>query len=49
MTKNNSILQALDKATIYEVNIRQYTKEGTIEAFIQHLPRLKKWASISSG
>lgn len=42
MTKNSSILQALDKATIYEVNIRQYTKEGTIEAFIQHLPRLKK-------
>ncbi len=42
MTKNNSILQALDKATIYEVNIRQFTKEGTMEAFIQHLPRLKK-------
>jgi glycosidase len=42
MTKNSSILQALDKACIYEVNIRQYTKEGTIEAFIQHLPRLKK-------
>jgi glycosidase len=42
MTKNISLLQALDKATIYEVNIRQYTKEGSIEAFRQHLPRLKK-------
>lgn len=26
---------------IYEVNIRQYTPEGTINAFAQHLPRLK--------
>jgi len=30
-----------DKA-IYEVNLRQYTEEGTIKAFEQHLPRLKK-------
>lgn len=29
-------------ANIYEVNIRQYTKEGTIKAFAAHLPRLKK-------
>jgi glycosidase len=29
-------------ATIYEVNIRQYTPEGTISAFEKHLPRLKK-------
>lgn len=29
-------------ATIYEVNIRQYTKEGTFNAFSEHLPRLKK-------
>ena len=27
--------------TIYEVNIRQYTEEGTIKAFRSHLPRLK--------
>jgi len=26
---------------IYEVNIRQYTKEGTFAAFAKHLPRLK--------
>lgn len=29
-------------ATIYEVNIRQYTKEGTFKAFAEHLPRLKE-------
>jgi cyclomaltodextrinase len=28
-------------AIIYEVNIRQYTPEGTFEAFSKHLPRLK--------
>jgi len=27
---------------IYEVNIRQYTKEGTFEAFGKHLPRLRE-------
>ncbi|NDV77413.1 alpha-amylase family glycosyl hydrolase [Dysgonomonas sp. 511] len=29
-------------AVIYEVNVRQYTKEGTFTAFEQHLPRLKE-------
>jgi glycosidase len=29
-------------ATIYEVNVRQYTKEGTLKAFQTHLPRLKE-------
>lgn len=28
-------------ASIYEVNVRQYTSEGTFEAFARHLPRLK--------
>ncbi len=28
-------------AVLYEVNIRQYTPEGTFEAFAEHLPRLK--------
>ena len=28
-------------AVIYEVNLRQYTKEGTINAFREHLPRLR--------
>jgi len=27
---------------IYEVNIRQYTPEGTFDAFREHLPRLRK-------
>jgi len=30
------------RANIYEVNIRQYTKEGTFAAFERHLPRLRK-------
>ena len=29
-------------ATIYEVNVRQYTPEGTFNAFSEHLPRLKE-------
>ncbi len=29
-------------ATIYEVNLRQYTPEGTLKAFQAHLPRLQK-------
>ena len=29
-------------ATIYEVNIRQYTPEGTFAAFEEHLPRLSE-------
>ncbi len=29
-------------ANIYEVNVRQYTPEGTFEAFSAHLPRLKE-------
>jgi glycosidase len=29
-------------AIIYEVNVRQFTKEGTFKAFQEHLPRLKE-------
>jgi glycosidase len=29
-------------AVIYEVNIRQYTEEGTLNAFAEHLPYLKE-------
>jgi glycosidase len=29
------------KANMYEVNLRQYTPEGTFKAFAEHLPRLK--------
>ncbi len=31
----------LSNSNIYEVNVRQYTPEGTFEAFAKHLPRLK--------
>ncbi len=29
-------------ATIYEVNVRQFTPEGTFRAFEQHLPRIRR-------
>ena len=32
----------MNQGNIYEVNIRQYTKEGTFKAFAKHLPRLQK-------
>src|SRR5215831_2889247 len=32
----------IDGANVYEVNIRQYTPEGTFSAFMKHLSRLKK-------
>ena len=31
-----------NSASIYEVNIRQYTAEGTFKAFEKHLPRIKE-------
>src|SRR5947209_1968462 len=31
-----------NSANIYEVNVRQYTEEGTFDAFAKHLPRLKE-------
>lgn len=31
----------IQHTNIYEVNLRQYTAEGTLAAFMQHLPRLK--------
>ena len=34
--------EGLQHASIYEVNLRQYTEEGTFAAFAQHLPRLKE-------
>ena len=32
----------LSKAVIYEVNVRQFTQEGTFNAFATHLPQLKE-------
>lgn len=40
---SNSVLPAwANSATIYEVNIRQYTEAGTFKAFEANLPRLQK-------
>jgi len=39
---NNFSDSILEKAVIYEVNIRQYSPEGTFVAFAKDLPKLKK-------
>lgn len=40
-TNENTFPEKLNGSTIYEVNIRQFTPEGTFKAFSEHLPRLK--------
>ncbi|MEJ2113733.1 MAG: alpha-amylase family glycosyl hydrolase, partial [Flavobacteriaceae bacterium] len=40
--KTLSFPEKLAGSTIYEVNIRQFTEEGTFDAFVEHLPRLKE-------
>ncbi len=37
----NSVYHKAQKSVLYEVNIRQYTPQGTFKAFEKHLPRLK--------
>lgn len=39
---NADPLDWMKNANIYEVNTRQYTSEGTFNAFAEHLPRLKE-------
>jgi glycosidase len=41
-TKAEKPLEWSRNANIYEVNIRQYTPEGTLNAFAKHMPRLKE-------
>ncbi len=41
MDSNFNMVSWAKNATIYEVNVRQYTAEGTFIAFQKHLPRLK--------
>ncbi|HTL09651.1 MAG TPA: alpha-amylase family glycosyl hydrolase [Chitinophagaceae bacterium] len=36
------IISWANGSNIYEVNVRQYTTEGTLQAFIKHIPRLHK-------
>lgn len=40
-TSSNPLPTWLKDSVIYEVNLRQYTNEGTFNAFLTHLPRLK--------
>jgi len=40
-TKSRALPEWAKQANIYEVNVRQYTEEGTFDAFSTHLPRLK--------
>ena len=42
MANHFPTVQWAKAAVLYEVNIRQYTTEGTINAFAKHLPRLKR-------
>src|SRR6478672_11374343 len=41
MPENIYTPQWKNSTNIYEVNVRQYTPEGTFNAFAKHLPRLK--------
>jgi glycosidase len=41
MDSNFNMVNWAKNATIYEVNVRQYTAEGSFSAFQKHLPRLK--------
>ena len=39
---NTNKAERINSINIYEVNVRQYTEEGTFSAFAKHLPRLKE-------
>ncbi len=41
MSKLYPVVEWASGANIYEVNLRQYTPEGSFSAFCEHLPRLK--------
>jgi glycosidase len=42
MQQNATPPEWINKTNVYEVNLRQYTVEGTFNAFAKHLPRLKQ-------
>ncbi len=42
MTNRLPAVEWAHTTNIYEVNVRQYTPEGTLNAFMAHLPRLKE-------
>ena len=41
-TPKDTLFEYMKSATIYEVNVRQFSKEGTFEKVKNQLPRLKK-------
>lgn len=41
MSRQQTMVPWAKNATIYEVNLRQYTKQGDIKSFREHLPRIK--------
>jgi 1,4-alpha-glucan branching enzyme len=41
MNKQFEKVSWIEGANVYEVNIRQYTADGTFSAFMKHLLRLK--------
>ncbi|TDO28359.1 alpha-amylase family glycosyl hydrolase [Sediminibacterium goheungense] len=42
MSKPFTVVPWAQSASVYEVNIRQYTAEGSFQAFAKHLPRLQE-------
>lgn len=42
MTRSFSPVTWASRTNVYEVNVRQYTPEGTFAAFATHLPRLRR-------
>ena len=42
LTEKESIKDILENGVMYEANIRQYSKEGTFEAFSKDIPQLKE-------
>ncbi len=42
MDKTRSDFDWINHTNVYEVNVRQYTPEGTFNAFVKELPRLKE-------
>ena len=40
--QNSNSLEWINSTNVYEVNVRQYTPEGTFNAFLPHLSRLKE-------
>lgn len=42
VVQTQSVTEVVENAVIYEVNIRQYSNEGTLSAFTKDIPELKK-------